>query len=349
MKKTLRLVTLAALCLLTACAKREEAPAQGAARDTLVVAQMGESIKTATVILADKLGYYAEEGLDVRFEQISNLYDASTALMEGKLDVLPYGMIPTCTYVAQGADLTVIGGSVTGASACVTLPENAEGFASLEGFRGKTVACVRPETGHMYLMDALRGAGVVPGTDVIFVEIDGFQSCVEAVLKGEADAAIVNAFSGTAVKQGLAVAFDVAEIIPDLVCCRQTASGAAIAEKRDALVRFELALLRAYDVFLNDQDTAIGLLAEFSGQSEDYVRAYLYEGPMEISLDPASRCVDEFYDVMIANGDIDAATEYDMADHVDSSLYKEALDTLAAREPDKALWKELLEKYDALN
>ena len=315
----------------------------------LSVGQMGTGIKAAMVVLAHEMGYYEEEGLNVELTQISNLNDGLTAITLGKLDILPFGVIPTCTFIAQGADLTVIGGTIAEGSACVALPEREEEFHNLQNFAGKTVACVRAETGHMMMKDQMRQAGVDMST-VSFVELDGFQSVVEAVLKGTADVGFVNSgFEQNAVTQGLVVPFFVGEYTPDNVCCRQTTSGAVIKEKRPALVRFEVANLRAMKLMYDDPETTIAALAAFSGQSEDYVKYCIYDGCMKISMDPAKNRVVEFFDVMKANGDIPAGTENTMADHVDASIYLDALNIVLERYPDDVHFQEMLEAYDASN
>ena len=134
MKKTIALVLAAILLLSLAACGQTAQPAEPAATEvpaeapaevessaepdnsnvdySLRVAQMGTSIKAAMVVLANEMGYYAEEGLDVTFEPINNLNDGITAILGGSLDILPFGVIPTCTFVAQGADLTVIGGTI---------------------------------------------------------------------------------------------------------------------------------------------------------------------------------------------------------------------------------------------
>lgn len=315
----------------------------------LSVGQMGTGIKAAMVVLAHEMGYYEEEGLNVELTQISTLNDGLTAITLGKLDVLPFGVIPTCTFIAQGADLTVIGGTIAEGSACVALPEREEEFRDIQNFAGKTVACVRAETGHMMMKDQMRQAGVDMST-VTFVELDGFQSVVEAVLKGTADVGFVNSgFEQNAVTQGLVVPFFVGEYTPDNVCCRQTTSGAVIEEKRPALVRFEVANLRAMKLMYDDPETTIATLAAFSGQSEDYVKYCIYDGCMKISMDPAKNRVVEFFDVMKANGDIGADVENTMADHVDASIYLDALNIVLERYPDDVHFQEMLEAYDANN
>ena len=315
----------------------------------LSVGQMGTGIKAAMVVLAHEMGYYEEEGLNVELTQISNLNDGLTAITLGKLDVLPFGVIPTCTFIAQGADLTVIGGTIAEGSACVALPEREEEFQDIRSFAGKTVACVRAETGHMMMKDQMRQAGVDMDT-VDFVELDGFQSVVEAVLKGTADVGFVNSgFEQNAVTQGLVVPFFVGEYTPDNVCCRQTTSGVVVEEKRPALVRFEVANLRAMKLMYDDPETTIAALAAFSGQSGGYVKYCIYDGCMKISMDPAKNRVVEFFDVMKANGDIDADVENTMADHVDSTIYLDALNVVLERYPDDVHFQEMLETYDANN
>ena len=145
MKKTIALLLSAILLLSLAACGQTAQPAEPTATEvpaeapaevessaepdnsnvnySLRVAQMGTSIKAAMVVLANEMGYYAEEGLDVTFEPINNLNDGITAILGGSLDILPFGVIPTCTFVAQGAYLTVIGGTIDGKTS-VSAKEN---------------------------------------------------------------------------------------------------------------------------------------------------------------------------------------------------------------------------------
>ena len=119
--------------------------------------------------------------------------------------------------------------------------------------------------------------------------------------------------------------------------------------KRDALVSFEIANLRAYETYLNDRETTIQTLMEYSGQDEGYVEAAMYNGVMIPGLDPNTNKIEEMYEAMKANGDIDADTEVDIADHVDSTIYKDALDAMKDRFEDKALYDKLLAEYEENN
>ena len=119
--------------------------------------------------------------------------------------------------------------------------------------------------------------------------------------------------------------------------------------KRDAPVSFEIANLRAYETYLNDRETTIQTLMEYSGQDEGYVEAAMYNGVMIPGLDPNTNKIEEMYEAMKANGDIDADTEVDIADYVDSTIYKDALDAMKDRFEDKALYDKLLAEYEENN
>ena len=201
----------------------------------------------------------------------------------------------------------------------------------------------------MIMMQKIAQAGV-DMTTVKFVELDGFQSVVEAVLKGEADVGFVNSgFGQNAKTQGLEVPFLVGEYAPNAVCCRQTALKSNVEANRDAYVRFEIANLRAMMLMLTDKETTIAKLIEFSGLDEQYVYNCIYDGVMKISMDPSANRVQEFYEIMQANGDIAADSEYDMTDHVDSGIYYDALTTVMERYPDFDGWTAMMEAYEENN
>lgn len=323
---------------------------------TLNVGMLGTDIKTACIIIADELGYYEEEGLEVNFEKISNLSDGITAVDMGKLDVLPFGVIPSATFISQGSDVVIFGGTISEGSEIIVTPENAGMIQSLEDFRGKRIGCYRMETGHMVIKGLLKQDGMDINSDVEFVLLDSQQSIIEAVRKGEVDLGFLNSGQGYIAQQsGLVVTAQAGDFFADFPCCRQTTSRAAIAEKRDALVKFEIANLRAYEVFINDHATAIDALAAYSGQPNQYVEAIMYglegeyDNAMIISLDPNKNKVIDFYETMKLNGDIDPETPYDIADYIDTTIYQDALNEMIARNPDSELYAGLMKEFIANN
>lgn len=323
--------------------------------ETLNVAMLGTDIKTACVILANELGYYEEEGLEVNFEKVSSLPEGLTAVSTGKLDVLPYGVIPSCSFVSQGTDVVVFGGTISEGSEAIVKAENKDTFKEAEDFKGKKIGCFRMETGHMVMKGWLREAGLDIEKDVEFIYLDSQASIMEAVLKGEVDLGFVNSGYGYIAKQsGAEVEFAVGDYVSDFPCCRQTTSRDALENKKDALVKFETAVLRAYDVYMNDHETTVDKLTAYSGQEEAYVEAIMYgaedyDNAMIISLDPNKNKVVDFYEIMKANGDIDASTPYDMADFVDTSVYETALNTLIQRDGENEIYQQLMEEFKENN
>ncbi|MBQ1502356.1 MAG: ABC transporter substrate-binding protein [Firmicutes bacterium] len=327
---------------------------------TILVGRPGLDIKIAAIIAAYQTGYYEEEGVNVEFETISNLNDGVTAVSTQKLDVLPFGVIPSATFISQGTDVVIFGGTISEGSEGVTLPENADRFKSLDGFQGARLACYRMETGHMVMKGLLREHGynvgmLNEGADVEIVYMDSMASCTEAVQKGDVDIAMVNSGYGYVAQQaGLAVSFQVGDFQANFPCCRQTTSRYALENKFDALVKFTIANLRGYELLMTDKDAAIQCLADYSGQDAAYVENVIYgtdgyDAAMIVSLDPSKNDVEKFYQVMKDNGDIDADTPYDIADNIDTTVYQTALETLIEREPDNKIWADLMTAFEAHN
>lgn len=360
MRIVIAMVLLVSLAFMSACGNAEEAAGinesgETDAVQTITVGRPGLDIKIACIIVASELGYYQEEGVDVQFETISNLADGITAVSQEKLDVLPFGVIPSCTFVAQGSDVVVFGGTISEGSECVVLPENMGKYKIAEDFRGKKIGCYRMETGHMVMKGVLREAGLDVNSDVSFIYLDSQQSIVEAVKKGEVDLGFVNSgFGYIAGKSGLNVAFHAADFSADFPCCRQTTNRAALTEKHDALVKFTIANIRAFDTLQKDKASSIEALVKYSGQDAQYVENVIYgtksyDAAMRISLDPNKNKVCEFYEIMKANGDIDANTPYQMEDHMDTEIYKTALEELMKRDKDNTAYQEMMEEFEANN
>jgi len=324
--------------------------------ETLKVARLGVDIKIAPIIVASELGYYEEENLDVQFEQVADLATGLTSVSNGDLDVLPFGCIPSCSFISQGTDVVIFGGTIAEGSECITLAENVDKFKEAEDFIGTKIGCFRMETGHMVMKGWLREQGIDVNKDVEWLYLDSAASEVEAVRKGDVDLCFVNSGYGYVAEQNdeVAVAFHVGDYVENFPCCRMTTNRTDITEKSSALVKFMIANLRAYEVILNDKETAIKCLANYSGQPEAYVENVIYgtdnyKAAMVVDLDPSTTAVADFYETMKLNGDIDKETTYDINDYMDTSIYETALNTMIERDADNTLWSDLLETFKTKN
>ena len=326
--------------------------------EDLNVVLLGKDSKIAAIICALKSGYYEQEKLNINTQTVSGGFpEAMPALSNGTADVLPFGAIPTCTYVGQGDDLVIFGGTVANGSECVTLVENKDKYKTPEDFRGKRIGCFRMETGHMVTKSWLRENGIEDGKDVEFVLLESSAAEVAAVENGELDMCFVNSGYGYVATQGgkCAVAFRPNELVGrEFPCCRQSTNRTAFEEKRSALIKFEIANLRALYDIENDHAGTIAKIVEYSGQPEEYIENITYGkgdyvAAMKFEMDPYTDDVKAFYGNMVDNGDIED-TDKDLIDaHLDATIYKAALDALIERGENKAFYEDLLKVYEKRN
>ena len=326
--------------------------------EDLNIVLLGKDSKIAAIILALKKGYYEEEKLNVATQTVSGGFpEAMPALSNGTADVLPFGSIPSCTYIGQGDDLVIFGGTVADGSECVTLIENKDAYKKPEDFKGKKIGCFRMETGHMVLKSWLRENGIEDGKDVEFVLLESSAAEVAAVENGQVDMCFVNSGYGYVATQGgkCAVAFRPNELIgKEFPCCRQSTNRKAFEEKRSALIKFEIANLRALYDIENDHAGTIATIVEYSGQPEEYIENITYGkgdyvAAMKFEMDPYTDDVKAFYSDMVDNGDIDDTNKELIVEHMDSTIYKAALDALIERGENKDFYEKLAEEYKKHN
>ena len=322
--------------------------------EDLNIVLLGKDSKIAAIILALKKGYYEEEKLNVATQTVSGGFpEAMPALSNGTADVLPFGSIPSCTYIGQGDDLVIFGGTVADGSECVTLIENKDAYKKPEDFKGKKIGCFRMETGHMIAKSWLRQNGIEDGKDVEFILLESSAAEVAAVENGEIDMCFVNSGYGYVATQGgkCAVAFRPNELTgKEFPCCRQTTNRKAFEEKRSALIKFEIANLRALYDIESDHAGTIATIVEYSGQPEEYIENITYGkgdyvAAMKFEMDPYTDDVKAFYGDMVDNGDIDDTNKELIVEHMDSTIYKAALDALIERGENKDFYEKLAAEY----
>lgn len=373
LKKALGLTAAAvALCALIGCSGESQAESTGESSpsnpssetssaiqindemEELNVAVLGKDIKIAALIVADQEGFTEEEGLTLNYQTAANFSDAITGMLDGTLDVLPFGAIPTCTFVSQGEEnLCVFGGTIAEGSECITLPENADKYTKLSDFDNAKIAYFPMETGHLVMQGLQKEAGTYNPDNWIIMSDQNAE--MQAVLNGEVDCCFLNSGQGyVAAQQGLVTSMRVGDLQPDFPCCRQTTTMDNMNEKASALTKLLIAELRGMEFMQTNKEQAIQDLANYSGQSPEYCEAVIYSNdsyttPMIVDMDPYTDAVCEFYDTMKATDNIDANTSYKMEDHVNSTLYKAALDTLIDRGENLDFYNDLLAAYNTHN
>ncbi len=375
MKKIAMLLCLAMLftalagCAPAAPAAETEAPAaeEAAAEETAAeetaaetgelpvirYGVMGGMVKAGLVVLADKLELDKEEGVDIQLVNTASSADALTSITTGKdeMDVWGFQVMPSCNFIANGADLVIFGGSCAEGGAMICAKGHKDEFKDINNFKGKTILGIRGETGFITFIGLLVNAGYDMENDVNIIWTDA-PSVLEGVAKGEGDVGFLpieyTYFEDDSINAE--VVCHVGELAENYICCRMTTSQQILDAKRDDFVKVLKAIIRAYAVYQNDHETTKQVLAEYAGQTEEFIENNIYNSCIKLTPDPYSDAIGPFYEVLRTMGFFDDPENApDVYDHVDVSLYKQALDEVMAAYPDEAVYQDLLAIFERQN
>lgn len=198
------------------------------------------SIQYHPIHIAEELGYFEDEGLDVTVEVVDGSSAAMQQLIAGNGDISLPSAPAVVQAVAQDQDpvwfYTFFYQNVFDISAPTEL-----GISDVAGLAGKTVGISEPSGGEVPLVrGALAAAGLAEGTDYELLAIgEGDASTFEALDNGTAHAYSSSVYDVAAVE---AAGLDLTSLLPDefkfmpsqgLVAMRDV-----FEEKRDAMVGF---------------------------------------------------------------------------------------------------------------
>jgi NitT/TauT family transport system substrate-binding protein len=339
--------------VLAGCQKKNTAGAGGAAMRQLVIPLTVEGTGVPLAVIAYDLKYFEDEGLDVKLQPLNTgaNVDQLMAVSTGKLDLSNSGgTTAPLLFIEQGNDLVIIGGTMGEGASLVARPDNVAQFANFtpQSLYGKKIGVRRANTGDV----ALRGWLARQGADlskITFVELDGAATIIEALRKGELDVGNIFTFwRSVAEKQGLPVFLHIDDLTSDFPCCRITTSAKNIKQKRDDYVAFLKALIRAYKVFTLEHEKTLDITSKYFDADRELLETVYYTyGHYLFNPDPDRERVLEFYRSMVAIGY--AKGEGDIPSHVDSSLYRDALNQILAEYPDDSFFREVKKHFDANN
>ena len=255
------------------------------------------SIQYHPIHIAEKLGFFEEEGLDVQVEVVDGSSAAMQQLIAGNGDISLPSAPAVVQAVAQDHDpvwfYTYFYANVFGLS---TPTET--GITDLEGLKGKVVGVSEPSGGEVPLIrGAMAGVGLTDGTDYTVQAIgEGDASTFEALQRGRADAYSSSVFDVAAVE---AAGMELTPLLPPeftfmpsqgLVAMRETYD-----EKRDAMIGFARAQAKAKVWADANPDAAKAISEEYGPELfEDEALAesiweatqYLFTPPEDIEEDP---------------------------------------------------------------
>jgi NitT/TauT family transport system substrate-binding protein len=294
--------------------------------------------------VAKEEGLFANNGLDVQLSQFPNSADGYTALLAGKLDVIAMGSTAPAVYISKGSNLTEFGGLMGEGTASVTLPRNADKYKNISGWKGTTIATVRMSTGDVVYRSAMLDAGLNLSTDVTIQELKTPQDVMDAVKSGKADIGIVwLPYQQVAGTQGLAVINYGDEFYAGHPCCRFTVTNTTLENDRSTYVRFEKALIEAYHFVKTNPNQTVADVKKYAQFNDSVIYDSIYSGHFMYSPDPNKKAIEEWWADMNKVGYINSTVNID--DHIDTSVYKQALDEVIKESPNDSIYQELVAEY----
>ncbi|MDR1904459.1 MAG: ABC transporter substrate-binding protein [Treponema sp.] len=305
--------------------------------------------ETTFVSIANGQKYFSEAGIPIEFQNITNPGEALSAIELGRLDINTVALIPTLNFISNGSDLTIFGGIRSEGGELITTPNKKDNYKDITSLKGRKVGIIHLDTADYNTRKLLRGKGIDPNQDIEYIEFDSYLSIMEALKKGDLDYGItISEMARVGEEQGLVSVQKIADLVPFYVCCRQVAKTSSIRENRDEYVALLKAEIKGYKYLREKRGESKKYLAELSGQPEDYFETVIYSKTAPVfSPDPARDKIIDFYNLLKAEGVFPG--EVSIEDHIDSSLFEDAITQLLAESPNDATYLALLREFEANN
>lgn len=151
-----------------------------------------------------------------------------------------------------------------------------------------------------------------------------------AVVSGEADYAVLSGDQLYAVGNNdqIEIKAWLDDLVPNYGCCRMNMNTDFVKKNPTTVKLLLKSLIRAEQWYLANKEECVKILAKEIGAEEDYVAAYLLNDNYVSSVDPCKNSVVKTWEAMIKMGFIDQADadKINIEDHINTELYKEALD-----------------------
>lgn len=243
------------------------APTAAQAQTSLLPISIAYSAMVASQSLpwiALQTGLFEKHGLEVHeipFFQSSS--QATAALLSGSVDSVITGGVGVMSAVVEGADLKLIAASKNQlAGKIMARPE----INSVEDLRGKQVVVSTRGSNTEYMaIQVLRRAGLQVSRDFTFVYAGGSPEVAAALSAGAAQtSAVVAPDDKRAADLGAHELVDVTSLVLKYPATNLAVSGRTIRDKPEALRRLVEALREAVQVYKNDPDTALRVIAGYT-------------------------------------------------------------------------------------
>lgn len=250
----------------------------------LVVAE-SRQMMSALIFVAQADGYFADQGLSVELLRVANGKVAMEALLDSRADLALSSDVPAAGAMLAGKPVRILSTVQTSDRDIVIASPGGSGLTSPAALAGKRIG-FSPDTNSQHFLDLLVMQSGLTGR-VTLVPVDS-DRIMQAMAEGQIDAASVWTtvrVAGTSLfPQGMDLL-----TMPGLYTGSWILSARrdVVETRRDALVRFERALLAAEWSILKDRERAIPIVAAGTGIDEALVRSHWESYGFTLRLDQA--------------------------------------------------------------
>ncbi|MDR1629510.1 MAG: ABC transporter substrate-binding protein [Oscillospiraceae bacterium] len=322
-----------------------------------------DGVRPALVVAAQQLGYYKEEGINVEFINVDSVPSGIASVENGKLDVFTLSPM-ALSSIAKGSDAAIFAGVATEGSSLVVSKANSDlDWKNFKNWKGKKIGG-DPTSPITYLLIQYIKEQNPEYTDEGYVEwvhFDDNNVLLEAISNGSVDGGFLTTERvWLAEERGLKEAFDVAEFLPEFLCCRQTTTLTYISEHRDLLKKLLRAQIRAEKDYKDSSDKLFEAVAQITGQTKEHVIRYIgseknyystgltkYRNP--VSVNPLYNKIIEYDKVSIKAGYYEENPAIDLKKHLDITIYEDALNELIKENPDDQTYKTMYDLFKTAN
>ncbi len=298
--------------------------------------------------IAIEKGFATNEGIELTLVPFSNSTDALNALQAGKVDVaVSFGTAAPLTFVTKGADFTIFGGYVSGGMPVYARPDFE--YKDMHSFVGQKVAVARMYTPDIVWRGAMMKAGLDPQKSCEILEFKKPTDVLEAVKSGKADVGVgTNSTYLQSLAAGLKTIAWTNDLDPMHVCCRPVGGTAWIKENPDLITAFLRAWIRSEAFLIDNPEACVAFNEKYLKLDAQQSRQMLLETNQVFESDPKGNGVRYMWKLL---GDLKYAETggINIEDHLNTTLYKRALDELAAKDPGNRHYAEFQKRYAAYN
>lgn len=312
--------------------------------------------------ISEKHGFNKEEGVEVEMVWLSNLSDAASALTAGQVDVLStYGTGGPLTQIANGQDFNMFAGyMIIGETPVYGKPDTE--YKDLDSFKGKRIGLTRGGTPDIVLKgimfdhnlsftyDGTKVIGTQGDPDMIeFIEYKKNTDVLQAISKGEVDfGATATGYQIQARELGLEVKMWPDDIWNNHSCCRMLSTNTYLKNNEEGLYRLIRSYLRAEEYMQNNMQEVSDLVVENLDLQKETADSFVLSPHMKYDTDPYTKSVEKMWEKMENFGYLSSG-EIKLDDHLNSEIYKNALDSLIKDYPDSQFFKDKLAQFEQNN